>query len=163
MRKVFTASTTEQILTHYSTSSLSPHHKVYFINPLNAELNPIRHLLALVVARHIAHVSWVSVNRQDNAGSFHRLNHWTILSYFNVVHLLAEFKILTFSASIKALKFQHEKVTFPVTSYDSYDSAGPLLYLAVHGWCAEWQLHAAWMPRILKRSWKACRYDKRSQ
>jgi hypothetical protein len=33
-----------------------------FINPLNAELNPIRHLLALVGARHIVHVSRIRVN-----------------------------------------------------------------------------------------------------
>ena len=32
-----------------------------YINPLNAELNPIRHLLALVGARHIVHVSRISV------------------------------------------------------------------------------------------------------
>ena len=32
------------------------------VNPLNAELNPIRHLLALVGARHIVHVSRVRVN-----------------------------------------------------------------------------------------------------
>ena len=32
-----------------------------FINPLNAELNPIRHLLALVGARHVVHVSRVRV------------------------------------------------------------------------------------------------------
>ena len=32
------------------------------INPLNAELNPIRHLLALVSARHIVHVSRIRVN-----------------------------------------------------------------------------------------------------
>jgi hypothetical protein len=32
-----------------------------FPNPLNAELNPIRHLLALVGARHIVHVSRVRV------------------------------------------------------------------------------------------------------
>jgi hypothetical protein len=31
-------------------------------NPLNAELNPIRHLLALVGARHIVHVSRIGVN-----------------------------------------------------------------------------------------------------
>ena len=31
------------------------------VNPLNAELNPIRHLLALVGARHIVHVSRVRV------------------------------------------------------------------------------------------------------
>jgi hypothetical protein len=29
----------------------------YIVNPLNAKLNPIRHLLALVGARHIVHVS----------------------------------------------------------------------------------------------------------
>ena len=32
------------------------------VNPLNAELNPIRHLLALVGARHIVHVSGITVN-----------------------------------------------------------------------------------------------------
>ena len=31
------------------------------INPLNAELNPIRHLLALVGAHHIVHVSGIMV------------------------------------------------------------------------------------------------------
>ena len=31
------------------------------VNPLNAELNPIRHLLALVGARHIVHVSGIRV------------------------------------------------------------------------------------------------------
>ena len=33
-----------------------------FLNALNAELNPIRHLLALVGARHIVHVSSIRVN-----------------------------------------------------------------------------------------------------
>ena len=32
------------------------------VNPLNAELNSIRHLLALVGARHIVHVSRIRVN-----------------------------------------------------------------------------------------------------
>ena len=38
------------------------------INPLNAELNPIRHLLALVGARHIVHVSriWVNISQTPN-------------------------------------------------------------------------------------------------
>ena len=35
------------------------------INPLNAELNPIRHLLTLVGARHIVHVSRVRVNHMN--------------------------------------------------------------------------------------------------
>jgi len=33
-----------------------------FLNPLNAELNPICHLLALLVAHHILHVSRIRVN-----------------------------------------------------------------------------------------------------
>ena len=32
------------------------------VNPLNAKLNPIRHLLPLLEAHHILHVSRVSVN-----------------------------------------------------------------------------------------------------
>jgi hypothetical protein len=35
-----------------------------FINPLNAELNPICHLLALLGARHILHVSRIRVNSE---------------------------------------------------------------------------------------------------
>jgi hypothetical protein len=34
------------------------------INPLNAELNPIRHLLALVGICHIVHVSRITVKNQ---------------------------------------------------------------------------------------------------
>ena len=37
----------------------------YSINPLNAELNPIRHLLALVGARHIVHVSRMRVKDKN--------------------------------------------------------------------------------------------------
>jgi len=39
-------------------------------NPLNAELNPIRHLLALLEARHILHVSRIRVKLlKRSAGS----------------------------------------------------------------------------------------------
>ena len=48
---------------------LSPSFTLYFLNPLNAELNPIRHLLALVGARHIVHVSRIRVNIQFNITS----------------------------------------------------------------------------------------------
>jgi hypothetical protein len=34
------------------------------VNPLNAELNPICHLLALLGAHHILHVSRIRVNYQ---------------------------------------------------------------------------------------------------
>ena len=39
------------------------------LNPLNAELNPIRHLLALVGARHIVRVSRIWVKRHQGAQS----------------------------------------------------------------------------------------------
>ena len=39
------------------------------INPLNAELNPIRHLLALVGARHIVHVSRIRVKKMSLMGN----------------------------------------------------------------------------------------------
>jgi hypothetical protein len=34
------------------------------INPLNAKLNPICHLLALLGAHHILHVSWIRVKNE---------------------------------------------------------------------------------------------------
>jgi hypothetical protein len=37
-------------------------HRLKFINPLNAELNPICPLLALLGAHHILHVSRIRVN-----------------------------------------------------------------------------------------------------
>ena len=40
------------------------------LNPLNAELNPIRHLLALVGARHIVHVSRIRVKYGSQAWIF---------------------------------------------------------------------------------------------
>ena len=43
------------------------------INPLNAELNFICHLLALLGAHHILHVSMIRVNEtgQENVNSIH--------------------------------------------------------------------------------------------
>ena len=45
-------------------------HKMYKLNPLNAELNPICHLLALVGAHHILHISRVRV-KNESIYSFH--------------------------------------------------------------------------------------------
>ena len=45
-----------------STTQVTRYKKKYKINPLNAELNPIRHLLALVGARNTVHVSRIRVN-----------------------------------------------------------------------------------------------------
>ena len=48
--------------THTHTHLSVPHTLRLNINPLNAELNPICHLLALLGARHILHISWIRVN-----------------------------------------------------------------------------------------------------
>ena len=51
---------------HHLTTTMCPHSSDVpwneIINPLNAELNPVRHLLALVGARHIVHFSRIRVN-----------------------------------------------------------------------------------------------------
>ena len=52
------------VIKRHSASNFAVHKvttKLYGVNPLNAELNPIRHLLALVGARHIVHVSRIRV------------------------------------------------------------------------------------------------------
>jgi hypothetical protein len=47
---------------HKKNSTLhAPFYAFYLRDPLYAELNPIRHLLALVGARHTVHVSRVRV------------------------------------------------------------------------------------------------------
>jgi len=46
---------------------------LYFFNPLNAELNSICHMLALVGAHHIVHVSRIRVNIHDKY-SYHILH-----------------------------------------------------------------------------------------
>ena len=58
---------TAHFILHYLTfftSQCTPFYPKY-LNPLNAELNSIRHLLALVGARHIVHVSRIRVNQND--------------------------------------------------------------------------------------------------
>jgi hypothetical protein len=42
-------------------SDIVRYFQIKILNPLNAELNPICHLLALLGAHHILHVSWVRV------------------------------------------------------------------------------------------------------
>jgi len=42
--------------------AVRPSESLGLINPLNAELNPIRHLLALLEAHHIFNVSGLRVN-----------------------------------------------------------------------------------------------------
>ena len=65
---------------------------IRYINPLNAELIPIRHLLALVGAHHILHVSRVRVKSTDLC-----LSHFVVcieaLSY-EYVRMLVDFQMV---------------------------------------------------------------------
>jgi hypothetical protein len=47
-----------------------------FVKPLNAELNPICHLLALLGAHHILHVSRIRVKFKHNNIVLFILNYW---------------------------------------------------------------------------------------
>jgi len=48
--------------------------KQYQINPLNAELNPICHLLALLGAHHIIHISGIRVKISKRFAALENLN-----------------------------------------------------------------------------------------
>ena len=58
-----------EITLNYTTSQLV---NSDVINPLNVELDPIRHLLALVGARHIVHVSRIRVKSHPPFASIGR-------------------------------------------------------------------------------------------
>jgi hypothetical protein len=47
----------------------------YFVNPLNAELNPVYHLLALLGAHPILHISGVRVKNVRPPPSLKRFHH----------------------------------------------------------------------------------------
>jgi len=55
------------------------------INPLNAELNPICHLLALLGAHHILHVSRIRVNIRLSVNIFNKSggNHFLHLPHMH--------------------------------------------------------------------------------
>ena len=57
-----------------SLSSFTGVHFTFTFNPLNAELNPICHLLALLGAHHILHVSRLRVNYLKE-GCDHYISH----------------------------------------------------------------------------------------
>ena len=47
---------------------------IYIFNPLNAKLNPIRHLLALLGVHHILHVSRIRVIAKQKKFKFFNLH-----------------------------------------------------------------------------------------
>jgi len=60
---------------------LSKSHSCFYLNPLNAELNPICHFLALLGARHILRVSRIRVNLSVEENS---LPYYWILVMFHI-------------------------------------------------------------------------------
>ena len=103
------------------------------INPLNAEINPIRHLLALVGARHIVHVSRITVKHSSVlsthfiSGTFLKLNGkyiyngWGLCSLWGsnlILHECLVFKRL------KIMKCSYTEGTSPCTIVLHSISAG---------------------------------------
>ena len=79
-----------------------------WINPLNAELNPIYHLLALLGAHHILHVSRVRVNPLNA-----ELN-----PIFHLLALLATHHILHVSGvTVNAKQVSQKRVVFTRSRY----------------------------------------------
>ena len=59
-------------------------------NPLNSELNPICHLLALLGAHHILHVSRRRVNKENNLQVFEtKIGEiiWSYLEYHRIINV----------------------------------------------------------------------------
>ena len=87
------------LILNYIASGLVP-----LLNPLNAELNPICHLLALLGAHHILHISRIRVKVIDAP-----------IQVPNVFELAVSFKFLSFSSQICLLFVPEMSVNF--TSY----------------------------------------------
>ena len=68
------------------------------LNPLNAELNPIRHLLALVGARHIVRVSRIRVNDKER----HIIGN-CVSSWSTNIHIAIRCTVHTTSNSVSCL------------------------------------------------------------
>jgi hypothetical protein len=56
-----------------------------FFNPLNAELNPICHLLTLLGVHHILHVSRIKVNCYGSTGKYSDSNYRHFAKYTSTV------------------------------------------------------------------------------
>jgi hypothetical protein len=64
------------------------------VNPFNAELNPICHLLALLGAHHILHVSRIRVKYKIQIKLFERTNNFICILHVYVYALLGAHHIL---------------------------------------------------------------------
>jgi hypothetical protein len=62
----------------------------YVFNPLNAELNPICHLLALLGAHHILHVSRIRVNNKGTGRDYAMSNDRKVKNNYHLI--LREFR-----------------------------------------------------------------------
>jgi len=69
----------------YFSSATQKNLKVTFFNPLNAQLNPICHLLALLGAHHIFHVSGLRVNLKTELYLKARIYKWGKIPNFETL------------------------------------------------------------------------------
>ena len=94
-----------------------------FFNPLNAELNPIRHLLALVGARHIVHVSRIRVNPLNaELNPFCHL--LALVGAHHIVHISGiRFNLLHLEFGMRKSAVAHSEFDFIICGLDPSDHA----------------------------------------
>ena len=68
--------------TYFILSITSLYYNSYCLNPLNTDLNPICHLLALLEAHHIFHISRIRVNICIHTA----ITHFNNLHIYNIKH-----------------------------------------------------------------------------
>jgi hypothetical protein len=93
------------------------YHTQKLFNPLNAELNPISHLLALLEAHHILHVSRIRVN--TNLSS----NCWAKGTSLILIQLSAS-KLPSAAHDIWLSSHKETTFTFPKNSFDPVWKSG---------------------------------------
>ena len=128
----------------------------FFINPLNAKLNPTCHLLALFGAHHILHVSRIRINSSNSSKLYRRIP-GTFWSYYGVLLaslMMQEFKktrIVTRSSGLSmaansALKAQFRGIILLVTTPFSIGSTNK----------CSWKKKKEIRPSLLLSRWLVC-------
>ena len=112
IHQIFTIRQTQEKVYEYNLHL----HKLFIdFNPLNAELNPICHLLALLGARHILHISGVRVKKAfDSVKRGRMLNNFLILGISKKLVQLISVTMACYKATVRV--DNQCTPTFPITN-----------------------------------------------
>ena len=120
-------------------------HMAVNINPLNAELNPIRHLLALVGARHIVHVSRIRVKQELLLES---------VLFFGIIYIKVKKKSLSFNSPKEIACTRYFSTRLTATAYVLFSKSQAALCLdcyILQDWLDRWLWNVRSQPPTLPR------------